>query len=107
MIKLNNDNFETEVMEPGVPVLVDFFATWCGPCKMLSPVLEEISHEVTDFKMAKVDVDEAPELAEKYSIMSVPTLLVLKDGEIVSKSVGAQPKSVIIEMINDIKQKEN
>ena len=96
---LNNENFETEVLNSDLPVLVDFFATWCGPCQMLSPTIEEIAGEADGFEVGKVDIDESPELAQKYGIMSVPTLLVIKDGKETARSVGAIPKAQILDML--------
>ena len=92
-------NFEEEVIKSEKTVLVDFWATWCGPCRMLAPVIEEISEERTDIKVCKVDVDEEPELAAEYGIQSIPTLLVFKDGKAVNKSIGVRPKDDIIAML--------
>ena len=89
IMHLNEENFDKEVLESGKPVLVDFFATWCGPCKMLAPVLEEIAAENPDFSIGKVDVDESTNLAGRYGVMSVPTLIFFKGGEIHKKMVGA------------------
>lgn len=92
-------NFEEEVIKSEKTVLVDFWATWCGPCRMLAPVIEEISEERTDIKVCKVDVDEEPELAAEYGIQSIPTLIVFKDGKAVNKSIGVRPKDDIIAML--------
>ena len=82
-------------------VLVDFFATWCGPCRMLAPVLEELDKDASfDVKIVKVDVDEAPEIAEKYGVQSIPTLLVIKDGRIVNQALGFMPKPMLVKFIN-------
>ena len=98
--KLNSSNFEEEINEKEKTVLVDFWAEWCGPCRMLAPVIEEIAEECGDIcKVCKVNVDEAPELAGKFRIVSIPTLIVFKNGEVISESVGVQPKEKIIEMI--------
>ncbi len=93
VIHLTKDNFKEEVLESNVPVLVDFWATWCGPCQMVGPVIEEIAGEVTDAKICKVDVDANPELARDYRVMSIPTLMVFKNGEAVKREVGAKPKA--------------
>ena len=99
VINLTTENFEEEVLNAKKPVLVDFWATWCGPCQMLLPVIEELSNEVTDAKICKINVDEESSLAEKYGVMSIPTLVVVKDGRTVSTSVGVQPKDKILEML--------
>lgn len=99
IIHINNHNFEQEVLKSEKPVLLDFFATWCGPCKMLSPTLDQIAQERSDIKVCKVDVDQEPELAARYSVMSIPTLMVVKDGEIVSQALGALPKQTILQML--------
>ena len=98
-IELTSENFEQEVLQADKTVLVDFWASWCGPCKMLSPVIEEIADERSDIKVGKVNIDEHPELAQKYGVMSIPTVLVIKDGEEVNKSVGAVPKKALLDLI--------
>ncbi|MBP8640673.1 MAG: thioredoxin [Oscillospiraceae bacterium] len=100
VVTVTQANFENEVMKSSVPVLIDFWAGWCGPCKMLSPVIDEISEEVTDKKICKVNVDEQPELARKFGVMSIPTLVVMNNGEIVNKSLGVQPKNSVLSMLN-------
>ena len=87
VIVLNNDNFDSEVLKSDKPVLVDFWASWCGPCRMVSPIVDEIAEENDDIKVCKVNVDENQELAAKYSVMSIPTLIVFKDGKIANQMV--------------------
>lgn len=99
VIHLTKENFKEEVMNSDVPVLVDFWATWCGPCQMVAPVIEEIAKEVTGAKIGKVDVDSEPELAREYKVMSIPTLIAFKDGQAVKREVGARPKDEILGMI--------
>lgn len=99
-LHITKDNFETEVLNSDKPVLVDFWAAWCGPCQMLLPVVEGLAEEVTDAKICKVNVDEQQELAEKYKVMTIPTLIVIKDGKEVSRSVGVKPKDEILKMIH-------
>ena len=91
----NKENFHKEVMLSEKPVLVDFWAPWCGPCRMVLPLVEEIAEERDDIKVVKINVDEEPELASQFQIMSIPTLMVVKDGEVVSKTMGARPKAQI------------
>ena len=98
-LHLTKENFKQEVLEANVPVLVDFWATWCGPCQMVGPIIEEIAGEVTDAKICKVDVDAQPELARQYKVLSIPTLMVFKNGELVKRESGAKPKEEILEML--------
>ena len=98
-LHINKDNFHKEVLDSDRPVLLDFFASWCGPCRMVGPILDEIAREREDIKVCKVDIDEQPELASRYRIMSVPTLMVLKNGNIVDQSIGARPKHQILAMV--------
>lgn len=102
-INLNKQNFEDEVIKSNIPVLVDFFATWCGPCQMLAPIIEQISEEYKGkIKVCKLNVDEEQELAIKYNVMSIPTLIFFKDGNAIKSSVGFVSKSELIEMMEGI-----
>ena len=96
---VTNENFQAEVMEADKPVLIDFWAEWCGPCRMLSPTIAEIAAENPDIKVCKVNVDEQPELAQRYEVMSIPMLVVIKNGKIVNESVGVQTKDLILKMV--------
>jgi len=98
-ININKNNFQKEVMDSEKPVLLDFWAPWCGPCRMVVPIVEEIARERSDIKVGKVNVDEQPELASRFGVMSIPTLVVMKDGRIVNQSMGARPKSAILGML--------
>jgi len=93
---VNNDNFQAEVLQSDVPVLVDFYADWCGPCKMMAPVIDELAAERTDIKFCKLDVDAATQVAQTYRVMSIPTFIVFKGGEVHKKAVGAIQKSDLI-----------
>lgn len=97
-IHITQDNFQKEVLEADKPVLVDFWATWCGPCQMVLPIIEEIANEEGSIKVCKVNVDEEMELARKYRVMSIPTLLVFKDGKEIKREVGAKSKVEIMSM---------
>ena len=99
MVKITNENFEDEILKSDKTVLIDFYADWCAPCKMLSPIIEQIAEENNDIKVAKINVDELQELAIKYEVMSIPTLVVIKNGQEVNRSVGFISKSQILELL--------
>lgn len=99
-LKITKENFQTEVLEAKETVLVDFWASWCGPCKMIGPIIDQIADERTDIKVGKVNVDEEQELAVQFKVMSIPTLLVFKDGKVVNQSLGAKPKAAILAMLD-------
>lgn len=96
---ITNANFNEEVMNSEKPVLIDFWASWCGPCRMLSPVIDKIAQEHDEIKVCKVNVDEEPELAGRFGVMSIPTVVAMKNGKVVAQSVGVRPKEAILSMI--------
>ena len=98
-INVNKNSFNQEVLNSDKPVLIDFWASWCGPCRMVGPLVEEIAAERSDVKVVKVNVDEEQELAMQFQVMSIPTLVVMKNGKIVNRAVGARPKAQIIAML--------
>ena len=98
-ININKNNFQNEILNSEKPVLLDFWAPWCAPCRMVVPIIEEIAGERPDIKVGKINVDEQPELASKFGIMSIPTLVVMKNGKIVQQVSGARPKKAILEML--------
>ena len=100
VITITKENFETEVINSDKPVLLDFWAGWCGPCRAVSPIIDEIAGEVADKKIGKVNVDEQPELAAAFNIASIPTLAVVKEGKLVKSAAGAQPKAAIMQMLD-------
>ena len=99
VIHINENNFRSEVMNSEKPVLLDFWASWCGPCRMMSPVLDQVAAERSDIKVCKVNIDEQPGLASLYQVVSIPTLMVMKNGKVVSHAVGARPKNQVLNML--------
>ena len=99
IINISTSNFQDEVLRSDRTVLLDFWAPWCGPCRMVGPILEEIARERADVKVGKVNVDEQPELASQFSVMSIPTLVVMKDGKVPNQTVGARPKGQILALL--------
>ncbi len=100
VVNLTMENFQREVLNSEKPVLVDFWASWCGPCRMVAPLVEQIANENQEVKVAKVDIDAQPELASAFRVMSIPTLMVFKDGKLAKTSVGAKPKAAILAMLD-------
>ena len=102
VIRLTKENFQAEVMQADKPVLIDFYADWCGPCQMVSPIVDEIASERSDIKVCKVNVDEQMELAQSFGVSSIPTLVVISGGKLVKHAVGVQPKSAILDMLEAV-----
>ncbi|HIR64215.1 MAG TPA: thioredoxin [Candidatus Faecousia faecigallinarum] len=98
-VKITKENFQRNAVQSGKPVLLDFWASWCGPCRMLSPTVEEIAQERPDILVGKINVDEEPELAARFQVMSIPTLVVMKEGRVVRQAVGVRPKGQILAML--------
>ena len=99
VLTITKDNFKKEVLENPKPVLLDFWASWCGPCRMVSPVIDQIAEERTDITVGKINVDEQPELAASFQVMSIPTIVVMKDGKVFNSTMGAQPKVKLLELL--------
>lgn len=100
VLTITKENFNSEVINSSSPVLLDFWASWCSPCRTLSPIVDEIALEASGAKVGKVNIDEQPELAQAFKVMSIPTLLVFKDGKVVNSSVGVKPKRAILNMLD-------
>ncbi|HIW14108.1 MAG: thioredoxin [Acutalibacteraceae bacterium] len=99
VLTVNTNNFENEILHSEKPVLLDFWAPWCGPCRMVSPVVDQIAEENPQFTVGKINVDEEPELAQAFGVMSIPTLVAMKDGKIVNQAVGVRPKGQILDLL--------
>ena len=98
--QISSAEWQAKVLDSDKPVLVDFFATWCGPCKMMAPVIDEVAAEKADASVYKIDIDENPDIAQKYGVMSIPTFIAFKGGEPAKKTLGAQPKEKILELLD-------
>ncbi len=99
VMNITKNNFHEEVVQSDKPVLLDFWATWCGPCRMVSPIVDQIANERDDLKIGKINIDEQQELASAFQIMSIPTLVMMKEGKVVNQMIGARPKSQILSML--------
>lgn len=99
VVHITSENFEAEVLQSDKPVLLDFFATWCGPCKMVAPIIDEIAQEREDIKVCKLDVDQASDIAIRYKVASIPTLMVFEKGQVVNQALGAMPKNKILALL--------
>lgn len=99
VLTITKENYESEVLQSDKPVLLDFWASWCGPCRMVSPIIDEIANENSDIKVGKINVDEQPDLAKNFRVMSIPTLVAMKDGQVLKTTVGVQSKSAILDMV--------
>lgn len=100
-LHVKTDNFDKEVLQADKPVLVDFFATWCGPCQMVGPLVEQLSEEMSGVKFVKVNIDEEPELAARYQVESIPTFLLVKNGKVLKREIGALPKQALKQMLEE------
>ena len=98
-INIHKNNFQEEVLKSDKPVLLDFWASWCGPCRMVVPIVEQIAEERSDIKVGKINIDDEPELAQQFGIMSIPTLVVMKEGRVVNQAIGARPKDAILALL--------
>ena len=98
-LHITKDSFQSEVVQSDKPMLLDFWASWCGPCQMVSPIIDEIANEHPEIKVCKINVDEQPELAAAFQVMSIPTLVVMKNGQVVKRTMGAQPKQQILSLL--------
>ena len=99
VITISKDNFDSEVLRSDKPVLIDFWAAWCGPCRMIAPIVEQIAEEVSGIQVGKIDVDDQPELARQFGVMSIPTLILFQNGKVVKQMTGVQPKPAIMDAI--------